>query len=119
MAEWLANHYGSDVLVAASAGVAPIPQIAPDTVRAMDELNIDVSSHVPSIYDPMEAMKYDVVVNMSGFRLPGPQPRQLIEWHVKDPYRQPMEVYRATRTDLEQRVMRLILELRKRLKMAV
>lgn len=119
MAEGFANHYGSDVLTAKSAGLSPIPQVAPDTVRSMQELGIDISKHVPQYYDPLEAMQYDVVVNMSGFNLPGPRPRQVIEWNVKDPYMCPLDVYRTTRTDLEQRIMRLILELRKRLKMAV
>jgi arsenate reductase len=119
MAEGFANHYGSDVLVASSAGLAPIPQIAPDTIRAMTELNVDVTGHIPKRYDPLHATEYDIVVNMSGFRLPGPKPKQVIEWIVKDPYGQPMDVYRATRTEVEQRVMRLILELRKHLKLAV
>ena len=51
---------------------------------------------------------YDLVINMAGFRLPGPAPKELIEWQVHDPYGSPMEVYRAVRSDLEQRVMRLI-----------
>jgi protein-tyrosine-phosphatase len=82
----------------------------------MQELNVDVSAHVPQPYDPREAQRYDLVVNMSGIRLPGPPPRQVIEWNVVDPYRCPLDVYRSTRADLEQRVMRLILELRKRSK---
>ena len=118
MAEGLANHYGSDVLMATSAGLAPIPGIPPDTVRCMEELDIDMSAHVPQLYNPLEASDYDIVVNMSGFRLPGPQPKHLIEWKVTDPYRAPADLYRAVRGDLEQRVMRLILELRKRAKLA-
>jgi arsenate reductase (thioredoxin) len=119
MAEGFANHYGADVLTATSAGLAPIPQIPADTIRAMAELNVDVTTHVPRRYDPLEVLEYDLVVNMSGFRLPGPRPKQVVEWDVKDPYGAPIDVYRVTRGDLEQRVMRLILELRKRLKLAV
>jgi protein-tyrosine-phosphatase len=119
MAEGFANHYGADVLVASSAGLAPIPEVPVETVSAMAELNVDIGSHVPRPYDPLDAMKYDLVVNMSGYKLPGPKVAQVIEWNVKDPYRQPLDVYRAARTDLEQRVMRLILEVRKHLKLAV
>jgi arsenate reductase len=116
MAEGLANHYGGDVLKAASAGLAPVPAIVPDTVRAMDELNVDVSSHVPRRYDPFEAGEYDIVVNMAGFKLPGPAPKALVEWQVNDPYGGPADVYRTVRNDLEQRVMRLILDLRREAK---
>ena len=56
---------------------------------------------------------------MAGFKLPGPPPRELVEWNVHDPFSSPMETYRATRSDLEQRVMRLILDLRRRAKQAV
>jgi arsenate reductase len=119
MAEGFANHYGSDVLTAASAGLAPIPTIPPLTVVAMEEMNVDISRHVPRPYDPLEASTCDIVVNMSGFKLPGPPGKEVIEWRVNDPHRAPLDVYRATRDDLEQRVMRLILDLRKQAKRSV
>jgi protein-tyrosine-phosphatase len=53
---------------------------------------------------------------MAGFKLPGPAPKELIEWNVNDPYRSPMHVYFEVRDDLEQRVMNLILDLRRRAK---
>ncbi len=80
----------------------------------MMEKNIDVSKHVPRPYDPREISEVDIVVNMAGFKLPGPAPKELIEWTVKDPYGAPMTVYRATRDDIEHRVMNLILDLRRR-----
>lgn len=116
MAEGFANHYGGDVLRAASAGLAPTPGVAPPTVLVMEEMNVDISTHVPQKYDPFEAMKYDIVVNMAGFRLPGPAPKQLLEWKVADPYGASIDTYRTVRNDLEQRVMRLILDLRRQAK---
>ena len=44
---------------------------------------------------------------------PGPAPKEVIEWQVQDPFGASIEAYRAVRDDLEQRVMRLILEMRK------
>ncbi len=114
MAEGFANLYGSDVLEASSAGLAPTPSVMPETVEVMAELNADISRHVPRRYDLLTITNYDLVVNMAGLRLPGPAPKELIEWHVEDPYRSPLEVYRAVRSDLEHRVMRLILDLRRR-----
>jgi arsenate reductase len=116
MAEGFANHYGGDVLIASSAGLAPIPSVPPLTVLAMEEMNVDVSGHMPQLYDSQKAQEFDIVVNMAGFKLPGPAPAELVEWQVKDPYGAPMEAYRATRGDLEQRVMQLILDLRRRAK---
>jgi arsenate reductase len=114
MAEGFANHYGGDVLIASSAGLAPTQMIPPHTVRVMDEMNIDVSKHIPRRYEPFEGPGYDIVVNMAGFKLPGPPPKEVMEWQVSDPYRAKLDDYRATRDDLEQRVMRLILDLRRK-----
>jgi arsenate reductase len=116
MAEAFANHYGSDILRAFSSGLAPVPAIVQPTVAAMKEKNVDISTHVPELYDPSDALLCDVVVNMSGFKLPGPEPKEVIEWTVRDPYRNSPKVFREVRDDIEQRVMRLILDLRGRKK---
>jgi len=116
MAEAFANHYGGDVLRASSSGIAPVHTIVRNTVLAMSEMNVDVSDHVPRLYDPAKAAECDIVINMSGFALPGPQPKELIEWQVNDPMGSTLETFRIVRSDLEQRVMRLILELRRRSK---
>jgi arsenate reductase (thioredoxin) len=118
MAEGFANLYGSDVLTAASAGLAPLQAIPQETVDVMGEINVDVSRHVPRRFDPFEAVDCDIVVNMAGFKLPGPELKELIEWQVKDPYMASAEAYRAVRDDLETRVMRLILDLRRQAKKA-
>jgi arsenate reductase len=113
MAEAFANHYGGDVLTAFSAGLAPAPGIPPNTVRAMSEMDIDVSGHMPRLYNPFEAGDWDIVVNMSGYNLPGPPPKEVVDWEVNDPIGSPMDTYRMTRGDLERRVMSLILNLRR------
>jgi protein-tyrosine-phosphatase len=116
MAEGLANHYGSDVLLAGSSGLSPMPSIAAETVTIMRDINIDVSRHVPMPYEPNALSYYDMVVNMSGFRLPGKAPKELIEWKIEDPFQQPPDVYVRVREELERRVMQLILRLRKQRK---
>ena len=113
MAEGFANCYGSDVLRAESFGLAPVPNVPRTGILAMREKNIDISNHLSRRYDPIEAAKADVVVNMSDYSLPGRPPRRLIEWAIVDPYGQPIEAFRKTRDDLEQRVMSLILQLRR------
>lgn len=113
MAEALANHYGNDVLQASSSGISPVNTTVRNTVLAMSEMHIDVSRHVPRLYNPRVAAACDIVVNMSGLPLPGAAPKQLVDWQVNDPMGQPLEVFRACRGDLEHRVMRLILGLRR------
>lgn len=114
MAEAFANRYGGDVMKAFSAGLAPVQQIPAMTVAAMSEIDVDVSVHVPRRYDPFEALACDLVVNMSGFNLPGPAPREVKEWIVPDPMGGPIAAFRIVRDELEHRVMQLILDLRKR-----
>lgn len=113
MAEGFANHYGSDVLIATSAGLSPTQFIPPETVAIMADVNVDMSRHVPSRYEPLAVSYYDIVVNMSGFKLPGKQPKEVLDWKVEDPYKCAPEVYERVRQDLEHRVMQLILKLRK------
>ena len=113
MAEGFANSLGSGVLVARSTGLAPVLRIIPETVSIMRERDVDVSGHVPMPYDPFEADSYDVVVNMSGFRLPGKPPKELLEWAVNDPYGKTPAVYRKVRDEIEERVKGLVLRLRK------
>lgn len=114
MAEGFANLYGSDVLRASSAGLSPVDSIAAATVATMREKNIDVSSHVPAAYEPSLAARYDLVINMSGYKLPGAPPKQLQDWVITDPFRSSPAVYRAVRDELERRVMQLILQLRRK-----
>jgi protein-tyrosine-phosphatase len=114
MAEALANHYGSDVLFATSSGLSPVQTVVPETVEIMREIGIDVSGHVPSWYQPLAVSHYDLVVNISGMRLPGKAPKELLQWPVEDPFRRPKEVYERVRGDLENRVMQLILRLRRK-----
>ncbi len=112
MAEGFANRYGKDVLVALSSGLAPTARIAPETVAVMRERSVDVADHVPQIYDPREAAECELVVNLSGIKLTGVPAKKLMEWKVADPFGGPIELYRSVRDELEQKVMRLILDMR-------
>jgi arsenate reductase len=112
MAEGFANRYGKDVMVALSAGLAPGDSVTPETVAVMRERNVDVLSHIPTVFDPREAAECDLVVNLAGTKLTGVPTKKVIEWKVEDPIGGSIELYRTIRDELEQRVMRLILDLR-------
>ncbi len=114
MAEGFANRYGSDVMQAESAGLAPTPTVALETIATMLEKNIDISRQYPKKFDPFLASGFDVIVNMSGFRLPGNFETPVLEWKVMDPFGENAAIYRKSRDDIESKVMRLILDLRRK-----
>jgi arsenate reductase len=113
MAEAFARLYGSDVLVPASAGLMPAPQVAPDTARAMLEKNIDMRNHFPKHMRQLGRGRFDLVVNMSGAEL-GPIPgARVVEWAVADPIRESFERHCEIRDEIERLVMTLVLSARR------
>ena len=113
MAEGFANRYGSDVLSAESAGLAPAGVVVKDTLRTMAEKNIDISSHYSKGFRADDANEFDVVVNMSGCDLPNGIRVPARVWAVEDPIGQSDAVYGRVRDQIETLVMNLILELRR------
>jgi len=113
MAEGFARRYGADVLIPASAGLAPAFMVAPDTVTAMDEKNIDVREHFPKSLKQLGRAQFDLVVNMSGLDLPPELDGVVRDWDVPDPIAEDYETHCQIRDEIETRVMGLILELRR------
>jgi arsenate reductase (thioredoxin) len=113
MAEAFARTYGSDVLVAASAGLAPAYSIAPDTMRSMLEKNLDLRDHFPKTIKQLGRSQFDIVVNMSGFSIPPLPGTRLVEWDVDDPVAMNYEDHCGVRDEIERLVMRLVLDLRR------
>ena len=113
MAEGFARKYGEDVMVAASAGVAPAMGVAGDTIRAMEEKNIDVRAHFPKSVRHMNRLSFDLIVNMSGSEFQAGVAAPVVRWDVEDPIGRSFDVYREVRDRIELLVMQLILELRR------
>jgi arsenate reductase (thioredoxin) len=113
MAEGFARTYGSDVLEAYSAGLAPAMSVAPLTHSVMLEKNIDVGNIYPKDFKPA-AGSADLIINMSGMELPGRPVVAVENWEIRDPIGEREEVYREVRDQIELRVMQLILALRAR-----
>jgi arsenate reductase (thioredoxin) len=113
MAEAFAATYGSDVLIAASAGLAPATGVHPTTMRAMEEKNIDLKDHFPKALRHLSRAEFDVIVNMSGSFLPDPPAGQIVEWDIDDPVFMDWDEHCHIRDEIERRVMALILQLRR------
>ncbi len=113
MAEAFARAYGSDVLIPASAGVSPATGIAPDTIRAMAEKNIDIRDHFPKGLRHLGRAQFELVINMSGFDVPDSLGEEVRAWDVPDPVFMDYEEHREVRDAIERLVMTLIAELRR------
>ena len=113
MAEGFARTYGSDVLQASSAGLAPAMAVAPLTHKVMLEKNIDVGNIYPKDFKTV-ASAADLIVNMSGHTLPAEQPVPVVHWEIRDPIGESEDIYRQVRDEIEQKVMQLILKMRLR-----
>lgn len=113
MAEGFARKYGSDVMQPASAGLSPAPIVQPLTKKVMEEKNINLDDQFPKTLDAVNVPTFDLIVNMSGMKLPSKMPIEVREWKVEDPIGKTEDVYVAVRDRLEMAVMQLILELRR------
>jgi arsenate reductase (thioredoxin) len=114
MAEGFARKYGSDVIIAGSAGLAPAMGVARDTKSAMAEKDIDLRDHFPKSVRHLGRAQFDLVVNMSGSEIP-PElipGATLLEWDVDDPVFLKYEDHCKVRDQIEALVMKLILDLR-------
>ena len=113
MAEGFARAYGSDVLVAGSAGLSPAFSVAALTRKVMLEKNIDLSASYPKSLED-EIGSADLVINMSGYSLPMETPAEVEEWDIHDPIGESEEIYREVRDEIERRVLQLISGMRER-----
>jgi arsenate reductase (thioredoxin) len=112
MAEAFARAYGSDVVVPASAGLAPAGRIAADTIEAMEEKGIDVRDQFPKAVQHLVRIPFDLVINMSGEALPDAITGDVRSWDVEDPINLHYQDHCEIRDQIERLVMNLILELR-------
>ncbi len=112
MAEGFARAYGSDVIEAVSAGLAPAAVVQPLTQEVMLAKNIDISEQHSKDLSQIDLRALDLIINMSGRPLPPSIPIEVRDWKVDDPIGRDEAAYVAARDQIESLVMNLILELR-------
>ena len=112
MAEGFARAYGGDIMVVESAGLSPAPIVQPETKKVMAERNVRIDEQFPKGMEILAREQFDVIVNMSGQKLPVAPGAKVRDWLVKDPIGQSDAVYKAVVEQIEGLVMRLILEMR-------
>jgi arsenate reductase (thioredoxin) len=114
MAEGFAAKYGSDVMHAVSAGLAPAQIVQSLTKKVMEAKNININHQYPKDLATVDPATFDIIVNMSGRKFPAKTSIDVREWQVEDPIGKEEEVYIAVRDQIEMQVMHLILELRRK-----
>ena len=112
MAEAFARSYGGDVLTAASAGLSPAMSVARDTIRAMDERDLDLRDHFPKSIRHLGRAQFDIAINLSGAPLPPSVAPRVLEWDVEDPIGMSYKEHCEVRDHVERLVMKLVTELR-------
>ena len=112
MAEALARKYGSEEIEPSGAGLSAAMNVPLLTRSTLMEKNVDLGDHIPRRFSDMDLKKYDLIVNISGEKLPSNLGVPVETWDVKDPMGGGPEEFRRAMEDLEMLVMRLILRIR-------
>jgi arsenate reductase len=103
------NHLAGDRGVAWSGGSEPGNEINPAAVAAMDEVGIDITREFPKPWTDEIVQAADVVVTMGcGDACPFFPGKRYDNWELPDPAGQSVDVARAIRDDIEERVRRLL-----------
>ena len=97
---------------ARSAGTTPGERVHPEVVEVMRELGIDLAARIPHKLTQADAEWADVVVTMGcGDECPFIPGKRYLDWDLDDPKGRPLDEVRATRDEIERRVIELINEL--------
>ena len=104
MAEGWARHYG---LEAFSAGTHPASQVATNSVIVMEEMGIDISMQSPSLVDDVDVSSFDQIISM-GCGVSCPTIKIDADWEIGDPFNQSLDVYRAARDIIHEKVRALV-----------
>jgi len=118
MAEGFARRYGSDVMEPASAGFTPALIIQPLTKQVMEAKNIKIENQYPKDLGSIDLHNFDLIINMSGLQLPSLS-TEVRNWKVEDPIGGSEELFTKICNEIENLVMRLILDLRRQSREAV
>jgi len=97
---------------ARSAGTTPGERVHPEVVEAMRELGVDLVDRTPRKLTTADAEWADLVVTMGcGDECPYIPGTRYLDWDLEDPKGRPIEEVRATREEIERRVVELLDEL--------
>jgi arsenate reductase (thioredoxin) len=112
MAAALLTHFAGDRIKVRSAGTEPADQLNPAAIAAMAEVGIDITAARPKILTGEAVHSSDAVITMGcGDTCPYFPGVSYRDWKLPDPAGQPLDVVRAIRDEIADRVQALITEL--------
>jgi len=105
MAQALYERMGGE---ARSAGSQPAPEVHPEVVEVMRELDVDLSERSPRGIEQEDVEWADVVVTMGcGDACPVLPGKRYVDWNLPDPAGRPVDEIRALRDDIQRRLEEL------------
>jgi arsenate reductase len=113
MAEAFFNHLARDKAVAISAGVTPAAQVNPNVVKAMREVDIDISQQKPKLLSYEMLQGAERVITM-GCSVEEACPASYVpteDWELEDPEGKPIVEIRQIRDQIRAKVEKLIKEI--------
>jgi protein-tyrosine-phosphatase len=117
MAEAIARHKASDVIVAASAGTIALGFVAPPTLKVLEERDIICDGLQSKQLTSAMRANAEIIINMTGMDAARTFPAEASkteDWIVPDPYGESVESYRETCDDIEARMAEFAARLRAR-----
>ena len=113
MAAGLLHHHAAGAVVVRSAGSAPAETINPAAVEAMREIGIDIGQEFPRPLTTDAVQAADVVITMGcGDACPVYPGKRYLDWALDDPAGQDLDTVRRIRDEIDEKVRRLLRELR-------
>lgn len=112
MAEGFALRYGAGRVEVRSAGTSAAGYVSKSTVRAMEEIGIDISGHASRQLTGEMIEWADVVVTLGCAPArdicPASYAGEQMDWKIDDPLGRPWDEMQRVRADIEKRVRELI-----------
>ncbi|MGH7713381.1 MAG: arsenate reductase ArsC [Gemmatimonadaceae bacterium] len=95
--------------IAVSAGTEPASRVHPGVVDAMREIGIDLAGAQPQFLSQELAEGAQLLVTMGcGEACPYVPGLARVDWELRDPKNEPLDVVRGIRDDIRQRVAELV-----------
>ena len=118
MAEGLLRALGGDRFEVFSAGAKPAGYVHPLAIRAMQELNIDISRHTSKSLDVFDGQKFDCLITVCDNAREAcpayPGAAQQLHWSFDDPAHAPgteeekLRIFRRVRDEIRQHIQQFL-----------
>ncbi|MDR4489809.1 MAG: arsenate reductase ArsC [Candidatus Nitrosocosmicus sp.] len=118
MAEGFFRKYAPEGYEGLSAGTVPTSEINPLAVKAMAEVDIDISKQKPKDLTEDMLKEATKIVNMGCMDdqfCPTLFVPKVIDWDIEDPKGKPIEKVRKIRDEIENKVLEIVKELDKKI----